>query len=247
VAIARGVGGISLATAASAITTPVDISTATNGEWIYVFFGVYNSIGAASLTCTTNGSGTVNTLQAQTTQGSGATVGSVGAWYIKKQSSDTTLTISWTTSRPYVWAWQQWTGLHPTTPHEGYSGAAITAAANVFTSPSSTPTDTTRWGVFFIEGVDGNVNTNAVSWTPTAPQVEIGHVRNNTFSHPVNGLFDSNGTLASAASQSYTATYVPSGSAMTNGYAGILFLIPASTTVFQPTITKQAVNRAAVI
>lgn len=226
----------------SGTTTSVSLSGATNGDFVYVFFSTNGTAAASSLSCTTNGSGTVVTVQAQITFGS--STGSFGAWKIQKTASDTTLTISWTTSRGYGWIAQQWSDV---LTDEGWNFRSITSAANSFTTNTATPTDTTRRGVGIFGGVNGGVGAHAAeTWTPTAPMVEITHENGIVFAEAAIELCDTNGPVSSGAAQSYNSVSNNAGGvAMGNGFAAIFFLIP-SPVAHQPSVALQAVNRAAV-
>lgn len=208
-------------------TATVSLSGSTDGDWIYLFWSSNGTITASSLTCVTNGLGTVVPVQAQTTFGSNT--GVFGGWKIQKTSTDTTLTVSWATARGYNWLAQQWSGIGG---DEGWSFKSVTGAGNTFTTNSATPTDATRTGVGIFGGVNGGIGIHATTtWTPTAPMAEIIHENGIAFAEADMELCDTNGPVVNGSAQSYTSVSANGGGTVqNNGFAAIFFLIPQPTT-----------------
>lgn len=228
---------VSLATATAGTSATIDISGCPNGDWIFICFNSVATVTAASLGLATNGTSPITTLQAQTTYGS--STGSVGAWAIKKASGDTTLTISWTTSRQYTWAAVGYSGLSSTgNAFDGWTFTSLTGASSRFTSAASDPTGSGDWGLAFFGGADGNANTTQPTWTPSVPLVEIDNIKQNTFTHPVIESCDTNGNIVDALQQYSSKITPPGGLAVGNGFAAILFLNTAPTTAISGVVAN---------
>ena len=205
---------------ASTTSLTIDISGATVGEWVYAFCQSRSNNTSQAITGWTS-------LGAAQALGGGTGNGLFIVFKRKKQSGDTTFSLTWTTSAQYEVFLGQWTGAHLVSPDEAYASQAITSAGNSFSSPSATPSFADRWAIVALTAGNGDSGHKTVTWTAPSGMVEFGHVNNpNTFSL-WNGLgvFHSNGPVT-AASHSYTGTAINGGLTMNNGSSAIFYLIP---------------------
>lgn len=231
--LTRGWSGSAL-TAAAVTSMTVDISGATVGETVYAWVNIKWS----ETTTTFTGWTSLFALQSQ------SLVGTYILYKRLKVAGDTTFTLSWTsTAVQALVLLQQWPG---TVADEGAAEATRASAANVFPTPAGTPTDGNRWAVGFFCAQNGDSTNKTVTWTPSGDMttpVQSGVNVNGSGAFCNSAITDSNGPVTIA---SHTGTETTSGTtAVGNGAAAIMFLIPASS--YRPTPTLQAVNRAAVI
>jgi hypothetical protein len=240
-AIARGWTGSANNTAAATSLT-IDITGATVGEWVFAWCQSRSAVTAQAISGWTQ----VGTAQAM---GGGTGNGLQTLFRRKKVAGDTTFSLTWTTSAQHEALLVQYTGVHQTTPVEGYLTQAITSAtSNQMPSPSSTPSFADRWAVTSHTAGSSDSTHKTVTWTAPSGMTEAGHVNNPNTTIIWNGLgvFDT-GAVVTAAAHSYTATAINGGTAMTNGSSSILFLIPQVQTPTPTAIATQEAFGAPVI
>ena len=236
--ISRGWNG-SANNTSSTTSLSLNISGATDNEWVYAYCSWRSTMSSPGLTGWT----TVCSLTAH----GGASAGSAMLFRRRKVSGDTTFTLSWTSSTQAVVTLNQWIGLDANSPDE--NGSIVTCSGSTtFTTNSATPGGTNRWGVAFFDGASGDSSHKQITWGSfTSPLTEIDSVfnPNTALAWYTIDCCDTNGVIP-VASTSYSAVSSTGGANATNGAATILFLIPAQT-AFQASPTLQAVNRTAVM
>jgi hypothetical protein len=216
VAITRGWSGSAL-TAAAVSSLTIDISGGTVGEYVYAFINCRTNETSFTFTGWT-------VVQALLVNGTAQTV---AVYKRLKQSGDTTFTLSWTATTTQCGVLlQQWPG---TLSDEGVSYASRTSAGNVYTTPSSTPADTTRWAVGFYTGQNTDSANKTATWAASGDMgTKIASLANTNGSLQwlQSMIADSNAAVTQAG---HTGTGTTSGTAtINNGAAGILFLVPAA-------------------
>jgi hypothetical protein len=164
-------------------------------------------------------------LQATATYGS--STGSCAAFKMKKTVGDTTLTLSWTGSKQYVWLAAAYSGLNATTPVEGWAWRSITGAANIFTTSAATPTGNGRKAFCWFGGADSNFNTTQETWTTIKPLSQIAAVKQDTWTHPFAQICDTSSAVVTGPQQFTSVVTPPGGGANNNGFAAVVFLVPA--------------------
>jgi hypothetical protein len=232
--ITRGWSGSAL-TASAVSSLTIDISGATVGEWVYAFINQRTNETSETFTGWTN-------VQALLVNSTNETI---AVYKRLKASGDTTFTLSWTATATQCGVLlQQWPG---TVSDQGVSFQNVTSAGNVFTTPSSTPTDSNRWAVGFYTGQNGDSAHKTATWTPSGDmltQVASLANTNGSLQWLQSMIADSNGPVTQA-SHSGTGTTSGTSPVINNGAAGIIFLVPAFASA--GTSTLQAMNRAAVM
>jgi hypothetical protein len=194
-------------------TATIDITTATTGNWVYLFVTI---VGAVSVAPSCTGWTTVTTDSPN-----------LRIFRRKKVGGDTTFTVNWTGASNAMLSWVEWTNLDPTTPDESaastdQSGTSRTAVP----TPSASPTSTGRYAVGYFSTRASVVGNKNITWTPDAALTEIldangsaGSV-NSWVGHEVAWSV----TPVTNASHTYTGTH---NLAETRDFSAILYLIPA--------------------
>ena len=222
-AIAFGTTGSTSMTAA-ATSASVNISAATDGDWVYCWVALGVNAGAVSAT------GWTSLLDAD--EGTSAHYALLRR---QKQAGDTSFTFSWTTSTKGTLAWASWSGLDGTTPDEGAALATNgSTSRTAVPSPSATPTAANRWAAAAFANRTTTVGNKPITWTADAAQTERVDVDNNAAgSAPWVGteIADTASAVTQAA-HSYTATHAPA--AESHDGSAIWFLIPAAVTAATP-------------
>lgn len=132
--------GTSVSGSAGGTSTSVDISGATDGEWVFVAIGIADSQASAP----TAPAGWTITGQVQ--EGASGSASSCFTVYQRvKQTGDTTFVFSWPTTRKFEAVVLSWPGLDPTTPVESVATLAHSAASVSYVTGTVTPTSTDRW------------------------------------------------------------------------------------------------------
>ncbi|MER7063965.1 hypothetical protein [Streptomyces albidoflavus] len=220
--IVAGVSGQTSITA-GATSTSLDISTATDNEWVHAFL----TLGA------TQASDVTWTGWAKVLEGDSGTGSHYALYRRKKVAGDTTFSVSWVTSSKGTLGWQQWTGLDGTAPDELAQFNAHLSSGTSYVTPSITPNAADRWAATFTYARSTTSGNKNISWTPDAALVERLDVNNSAAaSAPWTGLeiADSNAAVT-ASSHSYNAVEAFSES---HGGALLLYLIPAAASASPP-------------
>src|SRR5690242_11512980 len=200
----------------------VDITTAADNAWVYVWFAL--GLNTASAVSATGWSDPSNVCNAN--DGTSARYALLRR---QKQSGDTTFTFSWGgTSTKGVAQWVSYTGLDNTTPDE-LANLTVRGASGHTTVPTAsiTPNAADRWIAVFFAVRTSTSGNKAISWTPDAATVERADTNNSAAASAAwMGIeaADTNGVVTQAA-HSYTATH---NFTETHDAAAILALIPAS-------------------
>jgi hypothetical protein len=193
-------------------TATIDITTATTGNWVYLFVTI---VGAVSVAPSCTGWTTVTTDSPN-----------LRIFRRKKVGGDTTFTVNWTGASNAMLSWVEWSGLDPTTPDEAaastdFSGTTRTAVP----TPSASPTSTGRYAVGYFATratVSGDKN---ITWTSDAALTEIVDANGSAgaVSSWVGHEIAWSVTPVTNASHTYTATH---NITETRDFSAILFLIP---------------------
>jgi hypothetical protein len=217
--------GTSVSGPGGGTSTIVDISGATDGEWVFVAIGVADSQTSAP----TAPVGWAITGQVQ--EGvSGSASSCFTVYQRKKQTGDTTFSFSWPTTRKFEAVVLSWPGLDATTPVESVATLAHSAASASYVTNTVTPTAATRWIAMFSLARGATALETFTADAAMTERVDANHGGTSPFT--AIQVADTNAAVT-AAGHTYTATC---SQADPNGSTIAFALIPASTTpgVFTP-------------
>ena len=198
---------------AAATSVSIDITAAPVGDWVYCFA----AIGA-------NQTGVTMTGWTVVLEGDESTSTHYALLRRKKQSGDTTFTLSWPTSSKGTFGLAAWTGLDPTTPDE-LAQVQLHTTGTSYPTPSVTPGGSGRYAATFTYSRTSTTANKAIAFTPDAALAERLDFNNSAAaSAPWTGqeIADSSSPVTVAA-HSYTAVQAFSES---HGGAILLYLVP---------------------
>jgi hypothetical protein len=202
------------ATANSATTVSIDITSAATGAFCYCFI----QIGTSQTSATTM------TGWQQICDINDRTNDHFSLFRRVKQVGDTTFAISWGSASGVAAVWSSYTGLNPSYPDEGLSPATHTVSSTSYTTPNKTPQDNTRWALACAGA--RSTTTTGETWTAPGTLVNRAQAVNSTLTCSPAVIADSNGAVT-AAQHNYTFTL---SAAEASGGAIVGFLIPSTAT-----------------
>jgi len=211
--------GTSVSGSGGGTSTSVDISGATDDEWVFVAIGIADS--QASAPTAPDGW----TITGQVQEGpSGGSSSCFTVYQRKKVTGDTTFVFSWPTTRKFEAVVLSWPGLDPTTPVESVATLAHSAASVSYVTGTVTPTSTDRWIAQFS---CARGTTALETFTPDGAMTErIDANHGGTSPFIAIEVTDTNANVT-AAGHTYTATC---SQADPNGSTIAFALIPESST-----------------
>lgn len=190
----------------------IDITTATVGNWVYLFC---TFVGSITVLPTISGWTSVTTDSPN-----------LKIFRRKKVGGDTTFSVTWTGAANGMLSWVEWSGLDPTSPDESAASTDQSSTSRTAVpTPSATPTSTGRYAVGYFSCRTTNSANKAITWTPDAALTEILDANSSAgaVSSWVGHEIAWSVTTVTNASHSYTGTH---NIAENRDFSAILFLIP---------------------
>lgn len=204
------------ATFASVTTTNIDITSAAVGATCYALLALGTSQGG-NVTWT----GWTQVLEAD--EGTATHY----AFYKRiKQSGDTTMAVSWTTTTRGTIVWSSYTNV---ASDEGAAATLHTSAGTTYPTPSVTPGGTGRWAISPTWSRSTTLANQTQSFTADAALLERQDVNNGANPWVPSTIADSNTTVTVAA-HTYTATMTTTGASASESHGGAIlaYLVPSA-------------------
>lgn len=190
----------------------IDITTAADGKWVYLW-----ALLTGSITVAPSATG----WTAIATDSPNSTL-----LKRKKVTGDTTFTVNWTGSAQGVLAWVSINGAHPTLAEESAASTDFSGTTRTGTpTPSASPTAADRFALAFFTVKAAATGTKAITWTSDAALTEVLDVNNSAASDGswVGTEIAISPAAVTNASHQYTATH---NFTETRDFSAILYLIP---------------------